>query len=52
MTNGGISKRIVNFAKQLVGWMPGGLAVVDIVASMISAAMTVQVQQPPQQLVV
>lgn len=40
MTNGGISKRIVNFAKQLVGWMPGGLAVVDIVASMIFAAMT------------
>ena len=38
MTNGGISKRIVNFAKQLVGWMPGGLAVVDIVASMIFAA--------------
>ncbi len=40
MTNGGISRRIVDFAKQLVGWMPGGLAVVDIVASMIFAAMT------------
>lgn len=40
MQNGGISRRIVNFAKKLVGWMPGGLAVVDIVASMIFAAMT------------
>lgn len=28
MTNGGISKRIVNFAKQLVRLEPGGLAVV------------------------
>lgn len=40
MQNGGISKRIVDFSKKLVGWMPGGLAVVDIVASMIFAAMT------------
>ena len=40
MQSGGISKRIVDFAKKLVGWMPGGLAVVDIVASMIFAAMT------------
>ena len=40
MQSGGISKRIVEFAKTLVGWLPGGLAVVDIVASMIFAAMT------------
>ena len=40
MQSGGISKRFVDFAKKLVGWMPGGLAVVDIVASMIFAAMT------------
>lgn len=40
MQGGGISKRIVDFAKKLVGWMPGGLAVVDIIASMIFAAMT------------
>ena len=40
MQSGGISKRIVDFARKLVGWMPGGLAVVDIVASMIFAAMT------------
>ena len=35
MQSGGISRRIVDFAKKLVGWMPGGLAVVDIIASMI-----------------
>lgn len=40
MQSGGISRRIVDFAKKLVGWMPGGLAVVDVVASMIFAAMT------------
>lgn len=40
MQSGGISRRIVNFAKQLVGWLPGGLAIVDVLASMIFAAMT------------
>lgn len=40
MQSGGISKRIVNFARTLVGWLPGGLAIVDILASMIFAAMT------------
>lgn len=40
MQSGGISRRIVDFAKQLVGWLPGGLAIVDILASMIFAAMT------------
>jgi len=40
MQSGGISRRIVNFARSLVGWLPGGLAVVDILASMIFAAMT------------
>lgn len=40
MQNGGISRRIVDFSKKLVGWMPGGLAVVDVVSSMIFAAMT------------
>lgn len=40
MESGGISKRIVNFAKTMVGHLPGGLAVVTIVASMIFAAMT------------
>ncbi|MEA5083140.1 MAG: TRAP transporter large permease [Lachnospiraceae bacterium] len=40
MESGGISKRIVNFAKTIVGFLPGGLAVVTVVASMIFAAMT------------
>ena len=40
MQSGGISKRIVNFARTLVGWLPGGLAIVDILASMIFAAIT------------
>ena len=40
MESGGISKRIVNFAKTVVGFLPGGLAVVTVVASMIFAAMT------------
>lgn len=40
MQSGGISKRIVDFARTLVGWLPGGLAIVDILSSMIFAAMT------------
>lgn len=40
MQSGGISRRIVNFAKTLVGWLPGGLAIVDVLSSMIFAAMT------------
>lgn len=40
MESGGISKRIVGFAKTIVGFFPGGLAIVTVVASMIFAAMT------------
>lgn len=40
MESGGISRRIVNFARTVVGHLPGGLAVVTIVSSMIFAAMT------------
>lgn len=40
MESGGISKRIVNFARKLVGFLPGGLGIVTVVASMIFAAMT------------
>ena len=40
MQNGGIARRIVDFAKACIGWLPGGLAVVCIVTSMIFAAMT------------
>ena len=34
MSEGGLSKRLVAFSDALVGWMPGGLATVNIVASM------------------
>lgn len=40
MESGGISKRIVAFAKSIVGSIPGGMAVVTVVSSMIFAAMT------------
>ncbi|MBN2442403.1 MAG: TRAP transporter large permease [Spirochaetales bacterium] len=34
MAYGGIARRIVNFSSLLVGWMRGGLAAVNIIASM------------------
>ncbi|MGC8719227.1 MAG: TRAP transporter large permease [Thermodesulforhabdaceae bacterium] len=34
MEAGGISKRIVDFADALVGWLPGGLAAVTVVSAM------------------
>ncbi len=37
MTYGGISKRLVDFANGLVGWMRGGLGLADIVASVFFA---------------
>src|SRR5262249_40579438 len=40
MTAGGISRRLVRFARALVGWMPGGLAVAMIFASTIFAALS------------
>ena len=40
MQSGGIARRMVNFAKSLIGFFPGGLAIVTIVTSMIFAAMT------------
>ncbi len=40
MDVGGISRRIVNFADALVGWLPGGLAAVAIVASMFFAGIS------------
>lgn len=35
MGTGGISERLIAFANLLVGWMPGGLAIVNCVASML-----------------
>lgn len=34
MSQGGISKRLIDLAKALVGWMHGGAAMVNVVASM------------------
>lgn len=40
MTHGSIAKRLVEFAKSLVGWMPGGLAVTAIFACLFFAAIS------------
>lgn len=38
MNNGGIAKRLINFAKTLVGSLPGGLALINIVSAMMMGA--------------
>ena len=40
MEHGGISKRIVRFCNALAGGLPGGMAIVMVIASVIFAAMT------------
>ena len=40
MAAGGISRRIIDFANALVGWLPGGLAAVTIVAAMFFAGIS------------
>lgn len=40
MAKGGISRRLLDFANALVGWMVGGLAMVTTVASMFFAAIS------------
>ena len=40
MEAGGISRKIVNLAESLVGWLPGGLAAAAIVASMFFAGIS------------
>ncbi|HTU02946.1 MAG TPA: TRAP transporter large permease [Candidatus Sulfotelmatobacter sp.] len=40
MDKGGISRRLVNFAHTLVGWLTGGLAMVSVVASMFFAGIS------------
>ncbi|NMW84448.1 TRAP transporter large permease [Peptoniphilus sp. AGMB00490] len=40
MDRGGISKRMINWADALMGWIPGGLGVVTIVSCAIFAALT------------
>jgi tripartite ATP-independent transporter DctM subunit len=40
MEAGGISRRIIDFASALVGWLPGGMAVVAIVSAMFFAGIS------------
>jgi C4-dicarboxylate transporter DctM subunit len=40
LTTGGVSRRLVDFAKATVGWMPGGLAMATVVACMFFAAIS------------
>jgi C4-dicarboxylate transporter DctM subunit len=40
MEKGGISRRLVDFANSLVGWLPGGLAAVTIVSAMLFAGIS------------
>ncbi len=40
MSAGGIAQRLVDFARALVGWMPGGLAVAAVMACVIFAAIS------------
>jgi len=40
MTRGGISRRLIAFARSLVGWVPGGLGVATVFACVIFAAIS------------
>ncbi len=40
MSAGGIAQRLVDFARALVGWMPGGLAVAAIASCVVFAAIS------------
>ena len=40
MNRGGIARRLVDFAKALLGMLPGGLAYVNVVASMMFGAVS------------
>lgn len=38
MNKGGIAQRLINFAKTLVGALPGGLALINVIAAMLMGA--------------
>jgi C4-dicarboxylate transporter DctM subunit len=40
MEHGGISRRLIDFANALVGWLPGGLAAVTVVSAMFFAGIS------------
>lgn len=47
MNNGGIARRLVNFSKLFVGWIPGSLAQANIVGNMLIRS---PVRAPPSRL--
>lgn len=40
MTTGGVAKRMIRFAVDCVGWLPGGLAMASVLACMLFAAVS------------
>lgn len=40
MLKGGVSKRLINFAKKLIGWTNGGLPITGVISSMFFAALS------------
>ncbi|MBF0453417.1 MAG: TRAP transporter large permease subunit [Magnetococcales bacterium] len=40
LTTGGVSQRLIEFAKAMVGWMNGGLAIAGVVACLLFAAIS------------
>ena len=40
MTEGGMARRLVEFARAALGWMPGGLGITAVFACMVFAAIT------------
>ncbi|MCG3173046.1 MAG: hypothetical protein GMKNLPBB_01222 [Myxococcota bacterium] len=40
MTRGGMAQRLINVARALVGWLPGGLAIPAVIACIIFAAIS------------
>lgn len=40
MAAGGVSRRLIDFANSLVGWLPGGLAAVTVVSAMFFAGIS------------
>ena len=40
MNQGGIARRLIDFAKVMIGWLPGGIAHVNIIANMLFGAIS------------
>ena len=48
MNQGGIAKRLINFAKTLVGALPGGLAYVNVITAMLFGACLLYTSPSPR----